>query len=248
MANLTTRKVIGNGRVSTIYSDGVQAYKTYPNHYPEAYIQHEVSTMQVIKNHTTIVLPEAVFDGPNKTIQMTLIQGTTLAHRMIVEKYKNGLEDLMTLQLSLYQYKDLDIDNAYQAYECTIEHSKDSELKVCAKTALDHIERRTQLCHFDFHFENIMFDGCQYVIIDWTNAKLGHPVMDIARTFLILKQYAKRMANKYLRIMLQKTKITLDDFIKALPLMAYLRWLEIPDDPFQLELSVFITKPETVIP
>lgn len=243
----TAFKVIGNGRVSTLYSDGNYAYKTYPNNYPESYILHEVKTMQVIKNHTNIVLPEAIFDEPNKTIQMTLIEGITLAHRMRVEKYKNGLEDLMTLQLSLYQYKDLDIDNAYQSYERIIEHSKDSELKVCAKTALNHIERRTQLCHLDFHFENIMFDGCQYFIIDWTNAKLGHPVMDIARTFLILKQYAKRMANKYLRTMLQKTKITLGDFIKALPLMAYLRWMELPNDPFQEELSQFIIQPETVI-
>lgn len=247
MVTVTTRKAIGNGRVSTIYSDGKYAYKTYSNQYPESYILHEVKTMKVIKKHTQIVLPEAVFDKANKTIQMTLIKGTTLAQRMRVEKYKDGLEDLMALQLSLYQYNDLDIDNAFESYERIIEDSMDSELKVYAKASLDHIERRSQLCHLDFHFENIMFDGSQYIIIDWTNAKMAHPVMDIARTFLILKQYAKRMANKYLRTMLQKTEITHDDFIKAVPLIAYLRWLEIPNDPFQIELSQLIRQPETML-
>lgn len=243
----TQRKMIGKGRVSTLYTDGFFAYKTYPLDYPQSCIRHEVNTMQAIQTHTKLVIPKALYVESERTIQMTLIEGVTLAHKMRVEKYKNGLEDLMALQLSLYQYNDLDIDNAFESYERIIEDSMDSELKVYAKASLDHIERRSQLCHLDFHFENIMFDGSQYIIIDWTNAKMGHPVMDIARTFLILKQYAKRMANKYLRTMLQKTQITHDDFIKAVPLIAYLRWLEIPNDPFQIELSQLIRQPETML-
>lgn len=44
-----------------------------------------------------------------------------------------------------------------------------------------------QVCHGDFHPENMLLttDGPQ--IIDWTDATLGHPYADVARTSLLLR-------------------------------------------------------------
>ena len=49
-----------------------------------------------------------------------------------------------------------------------------------------------------------MYDHSEDSIIDWVNTKLGNPVLDIARTYIILKQYAQRMANKYLKLISKK--------------------------------------------
>lgn len=49
-----------------------------------------------------------------------------------------------------------------------------------------------------------MYAHSEYYIIDWINAKLGNPVLDIARTYVVLKQYAQRQANKYLKMIVQK--------------------------------------------
>jgi len=58
------------------------------------------------------------------------------------------------------------------------------------------------------------------------NAMLGNPVMDIARTYVILKQYAQRMANKYLKLISKKGGYELEEIKMAIPLMAILRMLE----------------------
>jgi hypothetical protein len=54
--------------------------------------------------------------------------------------------------------------------------------------------------------------------------------MDIARTYIIFKQYIKRQANKYLRTILKKTGYKEEDVIKALPLMAFIRLRESDDE------------------
>ena len=71
-----------------------------------------------------------------------------------------------------------------------------------------------------------MYDHSEYSIIDWVNAKLGNPVLDIARTYIILKQYAQRIANKYLKIISKKGGYELEGIKMAIPLMAILRMLE----------------------
>jgi len=43
-----------------------------------------------------------------------------------------------------------------------------------------------RLCHGDFHPANILMDGDEPVIIDWSNVTRGHPAADVARTLVIL--------------------------------------------------------------
>jgi len=43
-----------------------------------------------------------------------------------------------------------------------------------------------QLCHGDMHPGNIMLSRRGPMVIDWTNARRGHPAADIARSILIL--------------------------------------------------------------
>ena len=134
---------------------------------------------------------------------------------------------LIDVQLSIYDYSNLELDQAHEIFE---KRNKESELekeyKLIGLSALAKIEKKTALCHFDIHFLNIMYTHSEYYIIDWVNAMLGNPVMDIARTYVILKQYAQRMANKYLKLISKKGAYELEEIKIAIPLMAILRMLE----------------------
>jgi aminoglycoside phosphotransferase (APT) family kinase protein len=44
-----------------------------------------------------------------------------------------------------------------------------------------------RLSHGDFHPANILMDGDEPVIIDWSNVTRGHPAADVARTVVILE-------------------------------------------------------------
>lgn len=43
------------------------------------------------------------------------------------------------------------------------------------------------LCHMDFHPDNLLFTGRGWMILDWMNARCGNPLADIARSALILQ-------------------------------------------------------------
>lgn len=237
----TQRTLIGKGRISTIYTDGTYAYKTYPNDFPTNWIHYEYDIHQRIKHQTTLPMVSYHLSENEREIQMDYVKGITLADRMRKEKYKQGLDDMISLQCTLYQYTVSGLPNAFKAFKETIESSIwDERLKQCALNSLNKIEPMAVLCHLDFHLENILFDGSKYIIIDWVNAKAGNPVMDIARSYIILKQYATRLSNKYLNLICQKLNIPIQSVMNAVPLMAYLRLLENGDSPFNETLIELI--------
>lgn len=52
---------------------------------------------------------------------------------------------------------------------------------------LDELPDGQVVCHGDLHPDNILrTETGKFVIIDWTNASVGHPMADVARTYLTL--------------------------------------------------------------
>jgi uncharacterized protein (TIGR02172 family) len=63
-----------------------------------------------------------------------------------------------------------------------------------------------RLCHGDLHPGNVLVDGPGLVAIDWLDAAAGHPVLDVARSYVLLSaqspgptSQAARFARIYLR-------------------------------------------------
>lgn len=228
------RQLIGTGRISKVYSDGIYAYKTFKKDYPESWIAYEVKIHQEIKKKTNLPVLNYDYLKDSKEIKMDVIHGITLADRMRKDKYKQGLEDLMELQKTIYRFHDLDLPDGYDVFEKDILSSdEDQELKDIALDALSQIERKYELCHLDFHFENILYDGHHYVIIDWVNAKLCHKALDVARSYLIFKQYVQRKANLYLQKMMKDCDIEKKAIDLSIPVMAIIRLKEIGNSPFR---------------
>ncbi len=61
------------------------------------------------------------------------------------------------------------------------------ETKAAILTDLDQLPEDNAICHGDFHPENILLTTEGPVILDWVDAAQGSPLVDIARTTLLLR-------------------------------------------------------------
>lgn len=235
------RQLIGKGRISSIYSDGVNAYKTFPKNYNLDWINYEVIVQNEIYKNTKLSVVKYEINENAKEIKMDLIKGITLANRMRIDKYKNGLQDLVNIQKMIYSYSDLNIPNAHDAFIVRINNSNlDKSIKENVIESLKSIERKNILCHFDLHFENIMFDGERYFIIDWVDAKLANPSLDVARSYIIFKEFIPSLADEYIKLVNSEISISKEEINKALPIIAAIRLLETDNSKFKETLKAMI--------
>lgn len=234
----TTTKKIAKGTVSDIYRDDTHVYKQYQNSYPLQWIEYEANVQNIVHSHTSLPVSACEFLKDTRQILMPFIEGCTLGYRMQKLKYKDGLNDLISLQHSVHQFESLDLESAHDVFATRIQNATiDHDVKTKALDSLSHIEVKHNLCHFDFHFLNVMFDGEKYHIIDWVNAKIGNPILDIARTYIILKQYATRLSGKYLKQMIVSNSYDQGTIKDAIYVMATLRMLESDSKGFMPQLT-----------
>ncbi|MES2934621.1 MAG: aminoglycoside phosphotransferase family protein [Pseudomonadota bacterium] len=68
-------------------------------------------------------------------------------------------------------------------------HGIPDTMRAAALSALDDLQHsQQQLCHGDFHMNNILLDqDGQAFIIDWGDASRGSPLADVARTSLLIR-------------------------------------------------------------
>ena len=61
------------------------------------------------------------------------------------------------------------------------------DIKAALLKDLDHLQEDNAICHGDLHPENILLTAEEPVIIDWVDATQGYPLVDVARTTLLLR-------------------------------------------------------------
>jgi hypothetical protein len=57
-------------------------------------------------------------------------------------------------------------------------------------------------------------------MIDWVNAKNGHPIYDVARSYVIFYEFAFRLSQKFLTLVRKKYGFSDVDLNKAIYVMA----------------------------
>jgi uncharacterized protein (TIGR02172 family) len=83
----------------------------------------------------------------------------------------------------------IDIPSQKQRLEQRIQETDmlPSDLKEAVLNTLNQMPEGEQLCHGDFHPQNVLMTRQGPVIIDWTDATRGDPIADVARTSIILQ-------------------------------------------------------------
>lgn len=224
------RILVGEGKMAKVYHWNGFAYKCFDRNYPDDWIAYEVKIQKVVNELNLSTVRYYTSEIPH-SIKMDYINGITIADRVVKEKYKKGIEDLFSIQLKIHENEKVELPRLKpHLINHLNQYSKTQAQKELAIQYISEIEDKDVLCHLDYHFLNLMFANDEYVIIDWISAKLGNPIYDFARTYIIFYQYANRASKKYLT-MVKKLKIFSSlELQKAIYVMAVHRLTEECDD------------------
>lgn len=218
--------LIGQGKMAKVYVWNDFAYKCFSTDYPDEWIEYEKNIQNKIGQLGLPTVKYYPSEIPH-SIKMDYIKGITLADRIRKEKYKNGLEDLFSLFLSIHKKTDIDLPkfNPFLLREIGEIDTEQSQKDLAIKY-IGEIPDKDILCHLDYHFLNLMWADNEYYIIDWVNAKIGNPIYDFARTYVIMYEHANRLSKKYLNMVKEQCEFDLSDLQKAIYVMAVHRLSE----------------------
>lgn len=218
--------LVGQGKMAKVYQWNGFAYKCFGSDYPDDWIAYEVSIQNKINEldlPTVKYYPSEILHS----IKMDYLNGVQLADRMRKEKYANGLEDLITLYKQVHEKRGIDLPrlNPFLVQEID-KIDLDQSQKDLAIQYISELPDGDVLCHLDFHFSNIMYANNEYYIIDWVNAKIGNPIFDYARTYVIMHEFVYRLSKKYLNMVIKQCGFDLHELQKAIYVMAVHRLSE----------------------
>lgn len=227
---------IAEGRTAEVYSlgDG-KVVKLYRQRYPSKNIEREAKkcnfafkqglpTPQVfdliqLNGRQGIVFQECVCsslvkrlqDHPNDVVPMAKLLAEL--HIKIHECLGKGLP-------SIFDHTRIIIDKA-QILNDTV--------KERLRAQLGHMPNGQNICHGDFHPDNVLLTDNGPVVIDWVDATMGPPVADFVRTILLIRYCNLPSSSKEAAVFV-KMKTTLLDTYKA----AYLEQNSFPEESIGL--------------
>ena len=104
-------------------------------------------------------------------------------------------------------------------------------LRTAALKALKAMPDADQLCHGDFHPNNVLMGSDGPVIIDWGSASIGSPLADVARTSVAMLQGKpwRGLRRPYLERYSQLRPIDEAELDAWMPIVAALRYSQNPD-------------------
>lgn len=182
----------GNGKICKLFFEG------YPHEYAELEFQN---AKEMYKNKIRIPAPFQIVTAENRTgIIYEKIEGETLSS--VMAKEKKSIDKLLNmfvhLQLDILSHHSRNV-LSYKEYLTAMLKNKE----IANPAILNVIKSLPEddcLLHGDFHPNNILItpDGTP-VIIDFMNVCYGPSLYDIARTYFLIKQFNKDLADKYLK-------------------------------------------------
>ena len=195
--------LIAEGRTAEIYAwSDRQILKLYRDWCPQDWVDYEARTARAVYE-AGIPSPEAgeivEVDG-RRGLLYERLEGISMLRDMnarpwMLWKHARSLAELhfkihrqSTTGLPSYKDRlDYDIRNSVHLSE---------ELKNRALARLSVLPEGTNICHGDYHPDNVLLTKRGPVVIDWMTASTGSPWADVARTSLILSIGAKAAGNQ----------------------------------------------------
>lgn len=220
------RVLIGEGMMAKVYLWNGYAYKCFVEDYRDDWIAYEMRIQNTI-NKTGLSTVRYYPSELAHSIKMDYINGIVLADKIRQDKYKGGLDDLLEVFQGVHEITGVDLPrlNPFLLREIRNVNIEDSK-KELAYHYIGELSDGDTLCHLDFHFLNLMYTENGYVIIDWVNAKIGNPIYDYARSYVILYEFAYRLSKKYLKKVKEQCEFAYSDLQKAIYVMAIHRLSE----------------------
>jgi aminoglycoside phosphotransferase (APT) family kinase protein len=91
---------------------------------------------------------------------------------------------------------------------------------------LHRMQYEKRLCHGDYHVFNLLLNKKGITIIDWVDSSAGDVKADACRSYLLYSQFAKELADLYLRLYAEKSGLSQEDIFAWKPILAGARLSE----------------------
>ncbi|MDO4355720.1 MAG: aminoglycoside phosphotransferase family protein [Clostridia bacterium] len=229
--------VIGRGAQSVILANGDRAQKIYPAGFPLERVQREVDAQRTALENGVrtpkVYGVKCIEDRP--MLVMERINGLPLDElmRRKPDMAPVMLEDFARLQHRIHQ---IPFEGRPRFSDRVRESIQQLPIapgkRLGLMSSLRCLPEQTALCHGDFHPQNVMVDEDGPVVIDWVDARMGHPLADACQTYLLLLLHAPQLAESYKDFwdrMPIEDGHTLTDWLT--PLAFARRALNRPDEP-----------------
>lgn len=239
---LYERQLIGEGKMAKVYAWEGYAYKCFSAEHPDEWLSYELMVQKAVEVSGLPVVK--TYEAPfANCIKMDLIKGKSLADMMTKEKYKGALDDLFKHFERVHGVKSLNLPLLTPYLEHAIDRAKITEpQRTLAHELLGAMPNGNSLCHLDLHPLNIMVTNHEQIIIDWVNAKIGNPIFDYARTYVILHEFAYRLSRAFLTKLKKTFRADKNDLIHAIYIMAIHRLTEHDSDQVKALIETTYTE------
>jgi tRNA A-37 threonylcarbamoyl transferase component Bud32 len=229
---LELNESIGIGAQATVYSSGNYAIKLFKENCNKSNVFYEALINSMVED-IGIPVPKVyeVLNVENKmAIKMDYIKGISL-FEAISKDIDNAvfyIEQMVKLQIEIHSKKillPLSLKNKLQDKIISNKELSDAQ-KNKVLILLSKLPDGNELCHGDFHGNNILVCHKKYWVIDWIDSTYGCADGDACRTYMIFYLYARELAEVYLSLYCSNTGKTRDEILTWLPVIAAARLSE----------------------
>jgi len=198
-------EIIGQGRTADIHAYGTdKVVKLYHDHIKESWVDYEYKINKVANQFDcpSPTVYEKVFIDNRHGIVFDKIVGNTVTD-LLKNPWARAKHIAMRTAAAHARVSNVSFGSSGHPFDensigIPRQHAYFKE-KINATDALTDEEKQRvieylmrlpdglRLCHGDLHPDNYIVQGTKHYIIDWTNAYIGHPASDIARSLLMME-------------------------------------------------------------
>lgn len=186
--------LLARGRTAGIYAWGRdRVLKLFREAYPPENAENEAMTMRLVR---AAGLPVPAVHGITNVegrqgIVMERIPGPTMLEAMMKQPWmlRRHARTLAELHVRLHcsSVPSLPLLRLEVWYGIAHASGIPMPVKQALFTEFLRLPRGTSVCHYDLHPMNIIMSPAGPVIIDWEGAGTGYPLLDVARSWLLMR-------------------------------------------------------------
>lgn len=187
-------KLVGQGRTAEIYAVGNdKVVKLFKEGISKQAIEYEYNISKEISDSGfPVVKTYELVEEENKIgVVYDRVNGRTMMEKMATEPFKiyQHAKNFAELHHSMHKGIEGNISSVKDRLIDCINATDllDSNCKEKLIMYTKKLPDGNNLCHGDFHPDNILNEGEKYYIIDWMTATKGDSLADVARTIIMLK-------------------------------------------------------------